>query len=68
LLIGDIASEPVHNSYEALAYLHNRWPTDQGHYFQAAKFVCRQSINGTATAELAREAFISAAIEADIVT
>ncbi len=48
LRIGEIALEPVHNSYEALACLHNRWPTEQGLYFQAAKFVCHQSVAGTA--------------------
>jgi hypothetical protein len=45
-------------------YLQNRWPHERGDHYRRAMNVCKEAAQGSVPTEVAREAFISAAIEA----
>ena len=62
--IGHGSSEAVGSASDAMHYLQHRWPAERGsHYLQATK-LCKEAAQGLVPAEVARESFISAAIEA----
>jgi len=45
-------------------YLQHRWPAERGPHYLQAKKLCKEAAQGLVPAEVARESFISAAIEA----
>lgn len=62
--IGHGSSEPVESASDAMHYLQNRWPHERGKYYEQAMMDCKRAAKGMIPAEVARESFISAAIEA----
>ncbi len=65
--IGYGASESVHGPNEALTYLEDRWPAERGPHYDRAHQTCQLATIRKRPGELAREAFIAAAIEARII-
>jgi hypothetical protein len=64
--IGHGASETINGPQQALNYLSMRWPAERGSRYSQAKAVCAGAVDRTVYSEVAREAFIAAAIEAYI--
>lgn len=64
--IGYGMTEAVRSPAEAYEYLSFRWPSHEGVYFELAQRTCLAAKERRASAEEARERFISAAIEADV--
>ncbi len=64
--IGNGSSESVRSPSEALHYLFNRWPTERGERYSAAVEARKAASEEAASGEVAREAFIAAASEADV--
>lgn len=62
--IGYGSSELVCGPEQALDYLTRRWPVAEGAYYELARLKCAAAAERHASAEEAREVFISAAIEA----
>ncbi|CAD7034765.1 hypothetical protein REJC140_03358 [Pseudorhizobium endolithicum] len=62
--IGYGSSELIRGPEQALEYLTGRWPVTNGRYYDLAKLKCAAALERRASAEEAREVFISAAIEA----
>ncbi len=62
--IGHGSSEAVESASDAIHYLQNRWPHERGHHYQQAMRLCKEAAQGLLPTEVAREAFIAAAIEA----
>ncbi|AXV17775.1 DUF982 domain-containing protein (plasmid) [Neorhizobium sp. SOG26] len=50
--------------YDALDFLEYEWPSRRGERYEQALHHCRAALNNLAPVELAREAFISACLEA----
>ncbi len=50
--------------YDALDFLENEWPIRHGQHHQQAVKRCRRALNGIIPAEIAREAFVVACLEA----
>lgn len=65
--IGHGASEPVENVAAAIDYLKNRWPHERGIHYERAIYDCGKSAERLVPAEVARESFIAAAIEAYVI-
>jgi hypothetical protein len=51
---------------DAFAALNNRWPAEHGPHYHHAKRSCGIAAAGDLPAEVAREAFIAAALEASV--
>ncbi|WP_165351057.1 DUF982 domain-containing protein [Ciceribacter ferrooxidans] len=51
--------------YEAKDFLENEWPLRRGRHRDNASRQCEAALKRIGSAEIAREAFIAAAIEAD---
>jgi hypothetical protein len=64
--IGTGNADVITGPSDALAALTNRWPAGQGRHFVDAKRLCRMAVAGDVSAEVAREAFIAAALEAAV--
>lgn len=64
--IGYGSSEKVESPSDALHYLKHRWPHERGSHYARAISLCKTATEGLVPAEMAKEAFISAAIEARI--
>lgn len=64
--IGHGASERVDGPSDAIHFLQNRWPRERGYYYSQAIADCKQAAEGMIPAEVAKESFISAAIEAHV--
>lgn len=64
--IGHGSSERVMSAAEAIHYLENRWPHERGSHYIRALNLCKTAREGAVPAEEAKEAFISAAIEARV--
>jgi hypothetical protein len=62
--IGFGSSEAVRSPTEAVDYLTSRWPHVESDHHRVALHKCRIASSGAIPGEVAREAFISAAIEA----
>lgn len=60
------AEEEVLGPEDALNCLTYRWPSDAGQHFDAARGKCLAVLRKRARCEEAREAFVSAALEAGI--
>ncbi len=65
--IGHGLSETIDRPDEALKYLLTRWPAERGPAYVDAKEACENAIDAHGSLELAREAFIAAALEASLV-
>jgi hypothetical protein len=64
--IGTGISDAIKGPGEAFEALNNRWPAERGSHYDAAKRLCSMAVGGTLSAEIAREAFIGAALEASV--
>lgn len=62
--IGHGSSEPVESASDAVHYLQYRWPHERGKHYTRAIDDCTRAAKGLVPAEVAKEAFIAAAIEA----
>lgn len=63
---GDGRVERISGPSAALRAMEVKWPPHRGLHFVTAKAACIGALNRKCSAELAREAFIAAAIEADV--
>lgn len=64
--IGHGASEVITGPQKALHFLMIRWPTERGAKYTMAGIACANSVEGRGSPEVAKEAFIAAAIEASV--
>jgi hypothetical protein len=64
--IGKRSSELVHGPNEAIEFLEHRWPAHEGVQFEVARRRCIEATNHLGHPEAAREAFIAAAKEAEV--
>jgi hypothetical protein len=62
--IGHGSSEAVNNPADALHYMIHRWPQDRGNHYANVMRECKKAAEGLVAGEVAKEAFIAAAIEA----
>jgi hypothetical protein len=53
-------------TYDALDFLENEWPIRKGRHYDNAILFCRAAAMRSAAAEVAREAFIAACLEAGL--
>lgn len=53
-------------AYDALDFLENEWPVRRGAHYQNALRLCRAALSRSAPAEVAREAFLAASLEASM--
>jgi len=67
LRIGQGMREPVDGPHQALMYLLNRWPAERGRFHAHAKLACLDALERSGSPELAREAFVYAAMEARLI-
>lgn len=54
--------------YDALDFLENEWPIRHGQHHEQAVKRCRRALSGIIPAEIAREAFFGACLEAGLST
>jgi len=54
--------------YDALDFLENEWPIRHGQQHDQAVKRCRRALSGIIPAEIAREAFLAACVEAGLPT
>lgn len=66
--IGLGPSETIDGPNEALTFLLNRWPKERGPVFENAKYACMMAVERNGSSEIARDAFVAAAIDAYILT
>jgi hypothetical protein len=66
--IGSGSAEYVHDVRQALDYLHGRWPLLTGPHMQNAKLKCQDANKLPGNHEVARQAFIAAAVEAEVLS
>ncbi len=52
--------------YDALNFLENEWPLRHGGRHERAVKACRGALNGSMSAVIAREAFLTACLEAEM--
>jgi hypothetical protein len=64
--IGTGISDTISGPGEAFEALNNRWPGEHGPHYDEAKRLCSMAVGGTSSSEIAREAFIVAAVEASV--
>ncbi len=64
--IGYGMPETIRSPEQALDFLRHRWPNDRGPFSKAAEQICSEEPNCRHTIVEAREAFISACIEAGV--
>lgn len=64
--IGTGHSDAITGPIDAFAVLNNRWPAEHGPRYDEAKQVCSLAAAGDIPVEVAREAFIAAALEASM--
>ena len=64
--IGRGHSDTIRSSGDAFEALNNRWPGQHGPSYAKAKQLCSMAIGGMSSEDSAREAFIEAAIEANL--
>lgn len=64
--VGKHAPLAIRTPAEALSLLLNRWPTAGGKYHQEARHMCSMALRRTIPSEVARETFVSATLEAEI--
>ncbi|MCH4541885.1 DUF982 domain-containing protein [Ochrobactrum sp. A-1] len=64
--IGHGMTEPINGPREALYYLSNRWAAERGPKFEIAKLACRLTVEHYGSLNDARQAFLDAAVEVDV--
>ena len=64
--IGTGSAEAIVGPGEAFIALSHRWPAEHGRHYSDAKRLCRLAIAGNVSSEVARDAFIAAALEASV--
>ncbi|XAZ24033.1 DUF982 domain-containing protein [Sinorhizobium sp. B11] len=64
--IGRGMTETIDGPQEALNYLSNRWPAERGPHYERARSACDLAITRFGSLGEAREAFVAAAIEVNI--
>ena len=64
--IGYGSSEVVDGPKKALHFMNHRWPLERGDHYTAAVSRCKDAVDGLGSAEVARESFVSAALEAAV--
>lgn len=64
--IGYGSSEPVQSASEALHYLLQRWPAERRPLDDVAQQACEAASEGDLQMQASREAFLAAAIEANV--
>jgi hypothetical protein len=64
--IGTGRADVITGPSDAVAALTYRWPAGQGRQFNDARRLCSMAVEGDVSAEVAREAFIAAALEAAV--
>jgi hypothetical protein len=64
--IGRGPSETINGPNEALTFLLNRWPKERGQMVENAKYACTMAVERHGSSEIARDAFVAAAIDAYI--
>jgi hypothetical protein len=64
--IGYGSSEIVEGPTKALHLMSHRWPMERGDHYTAAVSRCKDAVDGHGSAEVARESFVSAALEAAV--
>lgn len=64
--IGYGSSEPVQSASQALNYLLRRWPAERGPLYDVALQACKATPEGILPVQASREAFLAAAIEANV--
>ncbi len=64
--IGSGRAEIITGADDAIAALLNRWPGEHGPHYNEAKRICGMTTAGDFSSEVAREAFIAAAVEASV--
>lgn len=64
--IGHGQPELINSPHEGLSYLKTRWPIERADKYAAAKRACEAAIDRKGSSQVAREAFIAAAIEANL--
>lgn len=63
---GNLGTETITSTYEALAVLTDRWPDLRGPQFVKARSCCRAALDGRRTPEEARTQFEQAVSEAQM--
>ncbi|MCB5205475.1 DUF982 domain-containing protein [Neorhizobium sp. T786] len=64
--IGTGSADLITGPNDAFEALSNRWPAERGPHYKDAKRLCSIAIGGGLPPEVAREAFIAAALEAAV--
>jgi hypothetical protein len=64
--IGTGSVETITGAGDAFAALNTRWPGEHGPHYNVAKRICGMAAAGDISSEVAREAFIAAALEASV--
>ena len=64
--IGYGSSEIVDGPIKALHFMNHRWPMERGAHYASAVSRCTDAVDGLGSAEVARESFVSAALEAAV--
>ena len=64
--VGDGIPDVITDAEAALYALSHRWPFHDGKHYQEARRGCTAALEGHWTAEAAREVFIAASIEANM--
>jgi len=64
--IGHGPSEAVDGPDVALTYLLTRWPANRGPVYHSAKKACEDAVEDHGSLAVAREAFLTAAIDASL--
>lgn len=58
--------ETIRGPREALSYLNFRWPPVDGDYCRSAKAICAEALEFRVSPDVARDAFLNACIEAEM--
>ena len=66
--IGDGHSDTIRGPGDAFEFLNNRWPAERGPRYTEAKRLCSMAFGLTTSVEGAREAFVGAAGEANVLS
>ncbi len=64
--IGNGSSETIFGPEAAVEYLKYRWPADRGSHYLAAMRACSEALCRRESPDFARELFVAAAIEGDM--
>ena len=66
--VGEGLPELIYGPAEAIDMLQNRWPARRGRHYGEALHDCTAAIERTASLSKARETFVAASVEADMLS